>query len=110
MVFGDRLSFDLELENGVLRYIPQDQYLQTGSAIGIARDREPPPLPKAIQTPSKLHPRKHPAAPKPSLQKTPATVKEASPTSAHNQQTIPLLVFKYTVLTEMMTRRIHLHL
>jgi len=46
MVFGDRLSFDLELENGVLRYIPQDQYLQTGSAIGIARDREPPLLPK----------------------------------------------------------------
>jgi hypothetical protein len=52
MVFGDRLSLDLELKNGVLRDIPQDQYLQAGGAIGIARDRELPPLPKATQTPS----------------------------------------------------------
>jgi hypothetical protein len=110
MVFGDRLSLDLKLENGGLTDISQNQYLQTGGAIGIARDRELPPLPKT----TKLHPRKHPAAPKPSLRKAPTAVKEASPMSAHNRRTISLLVFKYTVPTEVMTllalRRIHLHL
>jgi hypothetical protein len=110
MVFGDRLSLDLKFENGGLGDIPQDQYFQTGGAIGIARDREPPPLPKTTQTPSQKAPSG--AETKPS--KTPATVKEASPTSAHNPRTMPLLVFKYTVPTEVVTPlalwRIHLHL
>jgi hypothetical protein len=56
MVFGDCLSLDPKLEKGGLRDIPQDQYLQTGGAIGIARDREPPPLPKTTQTPSQEAP------------------------------------------------------
>jgi hypothetical protein len=83
MVFGDRLSLDLEFENGGLGDIPQDQYFQTGGAIGIARDREPPPLPKTTQTPSQ----KAPSGTETKLSKAPATVKEASPTSAHNPLT-----------------------
>src|SRR4051794_32206035 len=63
MVFGERLSLEVELENGGLRDIPQKEYLQTGGAIGIVRDRQPPPC----QRPPKFHPRKHLAAPKPRL-------------------------------------------
>jgi hypothetical protein len=55
-VFGKRLSFDLKLEKDVLGDTPQDQYCQTGGAIGIARDREPPSLPKTTQAPSQKAP------------------------------------------------------
>jgi hypothetical protein len=109
MVFGERLSFDLKLENGGLRDIPQDKYHQTGDAIGMARDREPLPLPKTTQTPSQEAPSGTETKPS----KAPATV-EASPTSAHNQRTIPYLVFKYAIPTDRRTllalQRIRLHL
>lgn len=77
-VFGERLSFDLKLENGGLRDIPQDKYHQIGDAIGMARDREPLPLPKTTQTSSQEA--LSGIRTKPS--KAPAKVK-ASPTSAH---------------------------
>jgi hypothetical protein len=78
MVFGERLSFDLKLENGGLRDIPQDKYHQTGDAIGMARDREPLPLPKTTQTPSQEAPSGTETKPS----RAPAKV-EASSASAH---------------------------